>query len=256
MKENYILYHNFNSWGAVSQSALRREFKQCVGKRASHMRSCISHAVLEIIYFYWRDEFARTSRLSSALLKKCHVVFHLQRLVTGGPASPAIFPFQTVPACWWMEARLSISTCVNEDSLFPVRLLSFCLSFLLPSLTNFKARLDGAVSNLGWREVSLPRAGHWNQVILTFQPKPFYDFMKLTYLFSSSILAGFPCPLRCVLSLGLMQTPGQDKSLILQEPSNAAAPSHWPEDKHCTCRSPRCPRTWSRTLRTPSESQM
>ena len=31
-----------------------------------------------------------------------------------------------------------------------------------PSLETFKARLDGAVSNLVWREVSLPTAGGWN----------------------------------------------------------------------------------------------
>ena len=31
-----------------------------------------------------------------------------------------------------------------------------------PSLEAFKARLDGALSNLGWREMSLPIAGGWN----------------------------------------------------------------------------------------------
>ena len=31
-----------------------------------------------------------------------------------------------------------------------------------PYLETFKARLDGAVSNLVWREVSLPTAGGWN----------------------------------------------------------------------------------------------
>ena len=35
-----------------------------------------------------------------------------------------------------------------------------------PSLEAFKARMDGAVSNLVYREVSLPTAGGWNQVIL------------------------------------------------------------------------------------------
>ena len=30
------------------------------------------------------------------------------------------------------------------------------------SLEAFKTRLDGALSNLGWREVSLPIAGGWN----------------------------------------------------------------------------------------------
>ena len=31
-----------------------------------------------------------------------------------------------------------------------------------PSLTVFKARLDGALSNLVWWKVSLPMAGGWN----------------------------------------------------------------------------------------------
>ena len=31
-----------------------------------------------------------------------------------------------------------------------------------PSLKAFKARLDGALSSLVWREVSLPIAGGWN----------------------------------------------------------------------------------------------
>ena len=31
-----------------------------------------------------------------------------------------------------------------------------------PSLEVFKARLDGALGNLVWWEVSLPRAGGWN----------------------------------------------------------------------------------------------
>ena len=37
-----------------------------------------------------------------------------------------------------------------------------------------KARLDGALSNLVWWEVSLPVAEGWNWMILTgpFQPKP------------------------------------------------------------------------------------
>ena len=36
----------------------------------------------------------------------------------------------------------------------------------VPSLEAFKARLDGAVSSLVSREVSLPAAGGWNEVIL------------------------------------------------------------------------------------------
>ena len=35
-----------------------------------------------------------------------------------------------------------------------------------PSLEAFKARLDGAVSNLVWWEVTLPTAGGWNNMIL------------------------------------------------------------------------------------------
>ena len=34
-----------------------------------------------------------------------------------------------------------------------------------PSLEVLKARLDGAVSNLGWWEVSLPTAGGGNEVV-------------------------------------------------------------------------------------------
>jgi len=32
------------------------------------------------------------------------------------------------------------------------------------SLAGLKARLDGALSNLGWWEGSLPRAGGWNEM--------------------------------------------------------------------------------------------
>ena len=41
-----------------------------------------------------------------------------------------------------------------------------------PSLEAFKARLDGAVSNLVKREVSLPIAGGWNYVILKVPSNP------------------------------------------------------------------------------------
>ena len=34
-----------------------------------------------------------------------------------------------------------------------------------PSLAGFKARLDGAVSTVGWWKGSLPMAGGWNKVI-------------------------------------------------------------------------------------------
>ena len=49
-----------------------------------------------------------------------------------------------------------------------------------PSLETFKARLDGAVSNLAYREGSLPIAGRLELDDLKdpFQPKPFYDCMK------------------------------------------------------------------------------
>ena len=45
-----------------------------------------------------------------------------------------------------------------------------------PSLAVFKARLDGALSNLGWWKVSLPMAGGLEQGDLEglFQPKLFY----------------------------------------------------------------------------------
>ena len=48
-----------------------------------------------------------------------------------------------------------------------------------PSLVVFKARLDGALSNLVWWKVSLPMAGGLEQDDLygPFQPKPFYDSM-------------------------------------------------------------------------------
>ena len=41
-----------------------------------------------------------------------------------------------------------------------------------PSLAALKARLDGAVSNLVQREVSLPIAGSWNEVILKVPSNP------------------------------------------------------------------------------------
>jgi len=41
-----------------------------------------------------------------------------------------------------------------------------------PSLEAFQARLDGAVSNLVQREVSLPIAGGWNWVILKVPSNP------------------------------------------------------------------------------------
>ena len=46
-----------------------------------------------------------------------------------------------------------------------------------PSLEAFKARMDGAVSNLVYREVSLPTAGGLEPGDLKcpFQPIPFYE---------------------------------------------------------------------------------
>ena len=43
---------------------------------------------------------------------------------------------------------------------FPVEMVRHPVD--APSLGRLQARLDGAVSNLGWREVSLPIAGGWN----------------------------------------------------------------------------------------------
>jgi len=39
-----------------------------------------------------------------------------------------------------------------------------------PSLAAFKARLDGALSNLVWREVPLPIAGGWNYLTVPSNP--------------------------------------------------------------------------------------
>jgi len=49
-----------------------------------------------------------------------------------------------------------------------------------PSLEGFKARLDGALSNLVYWNMSLPTAGRLQLDDLEgpFQPKQFYDFMK------------------------------------------------------------------------------
>jgi len=50
-----------------------------------------------------------------------------------------------------------------------------------PSLEVFKARLDGALSNLVYREVSLPIAGglELDDLQDSFQPKPLYDSMPV-----------------------------------------------------------------------------
>ncbi|PIK74906.1 hypothetical protein CQW31_30225 [Pseudomonas sp. 382] len=55
-----------------------------------------------------------------------------------------------------------------------------------PSLEGFKARLEGAWSNLVWWEVSLPRAGglELDDLWGPFQLQPFYDSMINPYIFS------------------------------------------------------------------------
>ena len=52
-----------------------------------------------------------------------------------------------------------------------------------PTLEAFKARLDGALSNLVQRELFLPVAGELELDDLKgpFQPKPFYDSKILTH---------------------------------------------------------------------------
>ena len=49
-----------------------------------------------------------------------------------------------------------------------------------PSLAGFKARLDGALSTLGWWKMSLLMAGELEPDDLQgpFQPKPFYDSIQ------------------------------------------------------------------------------
>jgi len=50
-----------------------------------------------------------------------------------------------------------------------------------PSLETFKARLDGALSNLGWLKMSLLIAGglDWMALKGPFPPKPFHDSLIL-----------------------------------------------------------------------------
>jgi len=52
-----------------------------------------------------------------------------------------------------------------------------------PSLAGFKARLDGALSTLGWWKLSLLMAGGLEPDELSgpFQPKPSYDSMVLSW---------------------------------------------------------------------------
>jgi len=58
------------------------------------------------------------------------------------------------------ECRLRAATGKRFLDRFPSEFVT------VPSLEAFKARLDGAVSSLVSREVSLPAAGGWNEVIL------------------------------------------------------------------------------------------
>ena len=51
------------------------------------------------------------------------------------------------------------------------------------SLEVLRARLDGALGNLGWWEVSLPMAGGWDWV--AFQPKPVCD--SVIHLVNSTV---------------------------------------------------------------------
>jgi len=53
-----------------------------------------------------------------------------------------------------------------------------------PSLAGFKARLDGALSTLGWWKMSLLMAGGLEPDDLEgpFQPKPFHDSMILNHI--------------------------------------------------------------------------
>jgi len=42
----------------------------------------------------------------------------------------------------------------------------------VPSLAGFKARLDGAMSSLGWWKGSLSKAGGWNQMTYKVPSNP------------------------------------------------------------------------------------
>jgi len=41
-----------------------------------------------------------------------------------------------------------------------------------PSLAGLKARLDGALSTLGWGKGSLPMVGQWNRMVYKVPPNP------------------------------------------------------------------------------------
>jgi len=57
-----------------------------------------------------------------------------------------------------------------------------------PSLEVFKARLDGAWSNLGWWKVSLPMAGGWNEMIYNVPSNPNHS-MILCFLTNFNVHA-------------------------------------------------------------------
>jgi len=64
-----------------------------------------------------------------------------------------------------------------------------------PSLETFKARLDGALSTLGWWKMSLLMAGGLEPDGLQgpFQPKPFYDSMTLLSSLAASPVSTYRC---------------------------------------------------------------
>ena len=51
-----------------------------------------------------------------------------------------------------------------------------------PSLEVFKVRLDGALSNLDYWEVSLPIAEGWNQIILKVPSKSSHSVIYYIYI--------------------------------------------------------------------------
>ena len=56
-----------------------------------------------------------------------------------------------------------------------------------PSLEVFKARLDGALGNLVWWEVSLPMAGGWNWMVFKVPSNPNHSiiYYLLSYILST-----------------------------------------------------------------------
>ena len=68
-------------------------------------------------------------------------------------------------------------------------LQSKCEAVNSPSLETFKARLDGALSNLVYREVSLPIAEGLELDGLKgpFQPKPFHDSVTVRVQYASDL---------------------------------------------------------------------